>query len=129
MNQIWVGLIAIAVTVTAGFIILLIIELKKTVHSLRDFIVTTEETIKPTMEEIQQTLKSIRSVSDDVNSITSNIKELSGTVRDVGQNISVVSNLIGDITSSTKATASGLKVGIKTALGVLLKNLFTKKGG
>ena len=129
MNQIWVGLIVLAVVVTAGFIISLIIELKKTACSLREFLTTTEESIKPTLEELQQTLNSIRNVSDDINDVTADIKTFSGTVRDVGQNIKHVSNLIEDVTSSTTVKASGLKVGIKTAMGGLLNNLFSRKGG
>lgn len=129
MNQIWLGLIAIAVVVTAGFIVSLIIELKKTTSSLREFLKTTEESIRPAMEELQQTLKSIRSISNDINDITDDIKTFSGSVRNIGENVSRVSKLIEDVTSLTVIKASGLKVGIRTALDVLLNNLFSKKGG
>jgi uncharacterized protein YoxC len=129
MNQIWVGLIALAVVVLAGFIISLIIELKKTAYSLREFLTTTEKSIKPTLEELQVTLKSMRNISDDINDVTADIKTFSGSVRDVGKNINNLSNLIEDVASSATVKASGLKVGISTALGVLLNNLFSKKGG
>jgi uncharacterized protein YoxC len=128
MNQIWLIIIAIAVAVTAGFIVSLIIELKKTLRSLNDFLKTTEETIKPTVEELQQVLASVRSVSNDVNDITSDIKTLSGTVRDVGQNIRYASSFIGGLASGTTLKAAGIKAGVKTALGVLLKNFLSKKG-
>jgi uncharacterized protein YoxC len=129
MNQLWLGLIAIAVVVTAGFIISLIIEMKRTTSSLREFLKTTEESIKPVLEELQQTLKSIRNVSDDINIVTVDIKTFSGSVRDVGQNIKHVSNLIEDVSKSTTVKASGLKAGIRAALGVLLNNLILRKGG
>lgn len=129
MNQIWVGLIALAVVVLAGFIISLIIELKKTAYSLREFLTTREESIKPTLEELQATLKSIRNISDDIDDVTSDIKIFSGSVRDVGKNINNLNNLIEDVASSATVKASGLKVGIRTALEVLLNNLFSKKGG
>jgi uncharacterized protein YoxC len=128
MNQTWLLLIAIAVAVTAGFVISLIIELKKTVRSLNEFLKTTEQSVKPTLEELQQTLRSLRSVSDDLNEVTSDIKTLSGSVKDVGMNIKHVSNLVEDVTSSTLIKASGLKVGVKTGLMFLLNNLFLKKG-
>jgi uncharacterized protein YoxC len=129
MNQIWVGLIALAVVVLAGFIISLIIELKKTAYSLREFLTRGEESIKLTLEELQATLKSMRNISDDINDVTADIKIFSGSVRDVGKNINNLSNLIEDVASSATVKASGLKVGISTALGVLLNNLFSKKGG
>ena len=129
MNNIWLLLIAIAVVVSSGFIISLIIDLKKTVRLLNELLKTTEESIKPTLEELQQTLKSLRNVSNDINAVTTDVKTLSGSVRDVGLNIKHVSNLIEEVTSSTLIKASGLKAGIKTGLMFLLSNLFLKKGG
>jgi len=129
MNQIWLVLIVLILAVTAGFIIWLIIELRKTVSSLNKLLKTTEESINPTLEELQQTLRSIRSVSNDLNDVTSDIKTLSGSVRDVGINIRHVSNLVESVTLSTAIRASGLKAGIKTGLEFLLGNLFSKIGG
>lgn len=129
MNQIWAGLIVLALVVTVGFLVLLIMELRKTTRSLNEFLKTTEESIKPALEELQQTLKSIRNVSDDINVVTVDIKTFSGAMRDVGQNIKHVSNLIEDVTKSTTVKASGLKIGIRAALGVLLNNLISRKGG
>jgi uncharacterized protein YoxC len=129
MSQLWLTLIGIAVVVTAGFVVSLIIELKKTVRSLNDFLKTTEESIKPTLEELQQTLRSLRNVSNDLNDVTTDIKTLSGSVRDVGLNIKHVSNIVEDITSSGYIKVSGVKAGIKTGIMVLLNNLFSRKGG
>ncbi len=128
MNEIWVGLMALAVVVTVGFLILLTMELRKAARSLSEFLRTTEESIKPALEELQQTLKSIRNVSNNVNDVTDDIKTFSVVVRDAGQNIKHVSNLIEDVTSSAAIKASGLKIGIRTALEVLLNNLFSRKG-
>jgi uncharacterized protein YoxC len=128
-NQIWLPLIGIAVIVTAGFVVLLIIDLRKTLRSVDLLLKTTEESLKPTLDELQQTLKSLRNVSDDINEVTTDIKTLSGSVRDVGINIRGVSDLIADVTSSTVIQASGLKAGIRAGAEVLLSNLFSKIGG
>lgn len=129
MNQIWLALITLTIMITAGFIISLIIELKKTVQNVSVLLKTTEESLRPTLEELQLTLKSLRNVSDDINDVTADIKTLSGSVKDVGLNIRNVSNLVEELTSSTLIKATGLKAGIKTGLMVLLSNLFSKKGG
>lgn len=129
MNQMWLGFIVLAQVVTVGFLIWMFVEMRKAVRSLNEFLKTTEESIKPALEELQQTLKSIRNVSDDINVVTVDIKTFSGAIRDVGQNIKHVSNLIEDVTKSTTVKASGLKVGIRAALGVLLNNLISRKGG
>lgn len=132
MNQIWIWLIVVAVVVTAGFLISLIIELRKTVRYLRESLKAREESTKTMLEELQQTLKGLRGVSDDIRDVADDIKTVSGAVRDVGQNIRRISSLLEDVTSSTLIKASSLKVGVRTALGVLSNNLLNnlfKKGG
>ncbi len=126
MNNIFAGLIALAALLLTGFLIVLILELKKTYSSIRN---TIENDLKITLEEIRETLKSIRNISENVNDITSDMKTLSGNVRDVGQNIKHVSSLVENVTSVTAVTASGLRAGIKAAMGVILNNLFSRKGG
>jgi len=128
MNQIWAGLIVIAFLVMVGFLISLIIELKKTARALREWLKTTEELTRPTFEELQQSLKSVRDVSDDINTVTTDIKTFSGALKDTGQNIKTLSTLLEQVTSSTLIKASGLRAGIRTALEVLLSNIFLKKG-
>lgn len=129
MNQIWAGLIVIAFLVMVGFLISLIIELKKTARALREWLKTTEELTRPTFEELQQSLKSIKNVSDDINTVTTDIKTFSVALKDTGQNIKTLSTLIEQVTSSTLIKVSGLRAGIRTALEVLLSNIFLKKGG
>jgi uncharacterized protein YoxC len=129
MNQIWAVLIAVALVAAAGFLIVLIMELRKTIRSLNEFLKTTGESLKSTLEELQQTLKSVRNVSNDLNEVTSDIKTLSCALRDVGMNIKHESDLVDGIISSTAIKTSGLKAGIKTGFMVLLNNLFLRKGG
>jgi uncharacterized protein YoxC len=129
MNQAWLWVIAIAVVVTAGYVISLIIELKKTLQSLNSFLKTTEESLKPTIEEVQQTLRSTRGITDNLNDVTADIKTLSSSVRDVGFTVKHVSGVVGDIASLATIQASGLKAGVKAGAMYLLHNLFSKKGG
>jgi uncharacterized protein YoxC len=129
MEHAWLWIIGIAVAVTAGYVISLIIELKKTMQSVNDFLKTTEASLKPTLEEVQQTLRSLRGVTDNLNDVTSDIKTLSSSVRDVGVTVKQVSGVVGDVSSLARIQASGLKAGVKTGFMYLLQNLFSKKGG
>jgi uncharacterized protein YoxC len=128
-QNIWLIIIALAIAITAGFVISLIIEMKKAVRNMTEILKTTEATLKPVLEELQLTLRSLRSVSDDINDVTTDIKTLSASVKDVGLNIRSVSNLIENVASSTAVKASGLKAGIKTGLMFLLSNFMSKTGG
>jgi uncharacterized protein YoxC len=132
MNQIWIWVIVAAIVATSVFLIMLLIELRKTAQSLREFLKTTGESTKTTLDELQQSLKSLRDVSDDIKDVTDDVKTFSDAIRDVGLNVKRISNLVEDVSSSALIKASGFKVGLRTALGVLssdlLSNLF-KKGG
>ncbi len=129
MDRLWLTLIGIAVLVTAGFLVALILELRKTACRLNEFLKTTEESLKPTLEELQYTLRSLRNITDGLNEVTEDVKTLSGSVRDVGVTIKRVTNLVEDVSTSALITASGLKAGVKTGLAYLLSNLFSKIGG
>jgi uncharacterized protein YoxC len=128
MMQVWFAIISIAFLVAVGFLIFVLLELRRSASALTEFLKTTENTIKPTMEELQQTLKSIRKVTDDINEITEDTKQITGITREIGQNLKRVSGLFEEISSEAVIKVSGLRVGIRTALEVLLKNLFLKKG-
>ncbi len=129
MNNIWLGLITFAVLAVAGFFISVLIELRKTTKSLRDFLRNQEDLLNTTLSELQQTLKSLRNVSNDVNEIMVDAKSFSDAVSNIGDNIKRASNLIDNTKSLAFIKASGLRVGIKTALTFLLKNLLSKKRG
>jgi len=132
MNQLWIVLITVAVLVTAGFLIAVLIELRKVARSFTEFLKMTGESTKTTLEELQQTLKSLRSVSDDIHDVTDDVKTFSGAVKDVGQNIQQINNIFEKVTSSALVEASSLKVGIQTAFAVLSSNFLNnllKRGG
>jgi len=129
MNDLLLGLITVAVLLAIGVLISVLIELRKTARSLRDFLRTQEDLLNTTLDELQQTLKSLRSVSNDVNEVTKDAKSFSKAVSDIGNNIQHASNILGDKTSLAFNKASGLKIGIRTAFAFLLNNLSFKKGG
>ncbi|NWF52817.1 MAG: DUF948 domain-containing protein [Nitrospirae bacterium] len=132
MNQIWIVLIIIAVLVTAGFLVALLIKLIKLTHSLTAFLKTTGESTKIALDELHEALKSIKSVSDNIHDVTGDVKTFSGAIRDVGENVHRINSMVEKIRSSALVEVSSLKVGFKTAFAVLLSNLLNnllKKGG
>lgn len=128
-NQIWLGIIAIAVAVTAGYVIFLIIELKKTINSVNVVLKSIEENLNPVLDELQLTLRGLRNISNDVNEVTSDVKVLSKSVKDIGVNISRASGFISTAVSLATIRVLGLKAGLKTGLAFLISNIFSRIGG
>ncbi len=130
MSNLMMGLITAAIIATVIIFIYVMVELRKTIRSLRELVNTTENSLKPTVAELQETLKGVRKVADNVTVLSEDMKILSGSLRDVGENVKRVSRDIGHVvdfvdgvTSTAAVEASGLKAGIKAGLWYFLKSL------
>ncbi len=116
MDQNLILVIGIAFGIIIGLLVFVLIELKKTVNM-----------IKPSLEEFEKTMKNLRKITDDVNSVTENIKAVSSGASNFVNDIRKMLDLLNDISSDTVVKLLGFKVGLRTALDVLLNNLIHRK--
>lgn len=123
MNSFLLVIIAVLLAIITGFLVPLLIEVRRTVASLRK---TVEEKVDPVLEELRPTMTNMQHISDNVNEVTSHAKEFSKSIGDIGHTISVVNGLIEGVGSSTAIKVVSLRAGIGAALGYLLKNLLRK---
>ena len=128
MTNFLLGIIAICFLALFTLIALLLIELKKTTVTLRNFANTTENSIKPVLEELLVILKNTKGISDNINDITSDVKQFSLSVNEIGQKIRTVSGMMDIFASSAVVKTMSLKAGINGAVSYLISNLL-KKGG
>jgi uncharacterized protein YoxC len=126
MNSLFIGLITLAVFVLTGFIIYLILELRKTINSVKLSMESIERVIIPTVEELQMTLKSVRKITDDVGVVTEEVKGLSGSIREIRENVKCVSEAVSAITKNSVVQVSGVKAGVKAGFEYFIKNLLAK---
>jgi uncharacterized protein YoxC len=126
MNNIFFGLITLAVLVLTGFIVYIILELKKTIDSVKVSMESIEKVLIPTVEELQVTLKSVRKITDDVGVVTEGVKGLSGSIREMSENVKYVSEAVSTITKTSVVEVSGVKAGVKAGFEYFIKNLLTK---
>ncbi|TAL21983.1 MAG: DUF948 domain-containing protein [Nitrospirae bacterium] len=128
MNEIWFALVSLAFFVVGGFFIYTLIEVRKSAAALTELIKDMDGSLKPAIEELRDSMKSLKVLADDINAITEDVRLVSGSARDIGQNLKRVSELVNEVSSESLIKVSGLRVGIRTALEVLLKNIFLKGG-
>jgi uncharacterized protein YoxC len=131
MDNIFWGLLTVAVIVAVIIFIYVMLDLRKTIRALKELVNTTENSLKPTVAELQETLKSVRNVANNVTVVSEDMKLLSGALRDVGENVKRMSgdmkhliNFVDGMSSSAVVEASGLKAGVKAGFWFFLKNLF-----
>jgi len=123
MNIILSVSVSFFLLITAVFLVPLLLELKKTVISMRN---TTEKNLNPALEELQLTLKSIRSVSDNVNDITEDIKGVADSITEVSTRIHAVTGFLDTLGSSASVKARSFKAGVTAGLTYLSTNLLRK---
>jgi len=123
MNTILLGIIAALFLVVVVYLIPLLLELKKTVISLRN---TTENNLNPALDELQLTLKSLRSISDNVSDITGDVKGVADSIAQVGAKIFAVNRIIDTLGSTVSVKALSVKAGVTAALTYLFSNLLKK---
>jgi len=138
MTQAYLIIITISVVVATIFFILVLIELRTAIRSLRkelkEFLDLTENSLKPTLEEFQSYLKVARRMTENADVITEDIRVFSGSVKEIGENVRSVSRTmryISIVVEKQGALAavkiSGLQAGIKAASQVLLKYILSRR--
>ena len=126
MNYMFFGLITLAVLVLTGFIIYIILELKRTIDSVKLSMESIEKILIPTVEELQMTFKSVRKITDDVGVVTEDVKGLSGSIREISANVKQVSEAVSTITKTSAVQVTGLKAGVRAGFGYFIKNFLAK---
>lgn len=126
MDTLFLGIITLATVIVIIVLIFVLVELRQTIRKLREFIDTTETSLKPTLDELPHTLRGIRHITENVSVATEDVKTLTASVRQTGENIYRVSSCIEAVTSTSMVHMSGLRAGIKTGVGVLLRSIAPK---
>jgi uncharacterized protein YoxC len=123
-------LIVLAVAVIAGvlFMIPVLLELRRAVHTMNSILKVTEESLAPTLRELRTTLENLDRITTDISTVTDDVRVFSGSIRQVGKDVRELSGLINVLGGDVGAKITGLRAGIGAGVAYLAKNLL-KKGG
>ncbi|NOZ24861.1 MAG: DUF948 domain-containing protein [Nitrospirae bacterium] len=128
MSDIAFVTIAAAAVIALGFLIPALVELRKTMKRLNEFLDTAEKELPPAIDELKQTLENLRNITGDIQSVTGGVREIANALSDTADNVRSISGMLGRVGTETNAAIAGLKTGVKTAVAVFAKNL-VRKGG
>ncbi|MCX8069522.1 MAG: DUF948 domain-containing protein [Thermodesulfovibrionales bacterium] len=128
VDHIWVVIVSIGFLfliigflVGLGILVYGVIQIKKSMNKMNDFIEKFEKDINPMLQTTDATLKTIKSISEDIGHITANARNLSNSLNDLATNAKEVSIAIKTLQDALTVRVIGLRSGFKTALEVLLK--------
>ncbi len=105
---------AIAFIVLVGFIVPILLKLRKTVENVNSFIASTEKEIIPTLNKLQTTIEEINQELSKVNQATASLQ--AATAR-----IDTISNLVQEVVSSPLIRMASYSAGVSSAVRTFVK--------
>ena len=116
-------IICVLIALLVGFLIPVIIELRRTIAQANEFLQGTEKELTVTLKEVDETLKSLRGITDSVNKVTGDITSVSDGFRGVAHDLRVTSSNIENLTRKLAGHFSGMKAALSAVAGVLVNRI------
>ena len=118
---------ALGVVVLVAVLVPAINEMKKTIIAVREFIVSTENSLHPVLGELKQALTDVRAMTDAAASRRDDITTIMSALGDTGESVHRLNGIIGGAVQVIEKPVmywAGLKAATQNILGH-----FTRKGG
>jgi uncharacterized protein YoxC len=127
-----VGLAAVVVAITlvvlAAFMIPVIIEIRKTAASLREFIACADSELKPVLHELHQTITELKIIVEVAATRTDDVKSFMEALGDTSRNLRTINHVVGTV-AGVLVSSSAWAVGAKAAGRFILESFLTKRKG
>lgn len=127
-TQLFLGIIAVVFIILVAFLIPFIIRAKNTLKSAETFIKVTQESLIPLLSELKESVERLNKVTRGVETSVQNVQHLTNALGDLGALVDEINNFVKRAGLSFSVKIVSLGIGIKTALGTLIKGIM-KKGG
>lgn len=123
--EIYIGIITVAVVVVGGFAIFTIVEARKTLKGINEFIKNTEEELTPAIKALRESLDNINTVVEDIQTVTGSTRRIGENLREASDKITEAIESVTEIKRQGRATVVALKAAIREGLKALIRNLTT----
>lgn len=124
--QLFLLICAFVIIIIGTFLVSLILKAKNALISFDNLVKSTHESLIPLLTELKESAERINKTVKDIENSVRDVQHLTSAVGEMG-------TIIGELNSFIKRTGftfsiktASIGVGIKTALGVLLKGLMKK---
>ena len=124
--NIWLVILAVAVAVGIGFLLPVLVELRRSASRLTSVLTIAEQSLNPLLRDLDATVKKLDRVTSDIGAVTDDVRVFSGSIRRVGRSVGALSSLASVAGLGFGSALPALTVGVKTGLTYLTKNLFRK---
>lgn len=124
--SIWPIILAVAVTVGVGFLIPVLLELRRSARRLTSVLALAERSFDPLLRDLDAAVQNLDRVTTEIGAVTDDVRVFSTSMRQVGSSVGVVSGLLSLAGLSLGARPAAWQAGIAAGLRYLRRNLFTR---
>lgn len=124
--NIWLVILAVAVAVGIGFLVPVLVELRRSARRLTSVLTIAEQSLNPLLRDLDATVQKLDRVTSNIGAVTDDVRVFSGSIRRVGRSVEELSSLASVAGLGFGSALPALTVGVKTGLTYLTKNLFRK---
>jgi uncharacterized protein YoxC len=124
--NLWLIVLAVAVAVGIGFLVPLLVELRRSAKRLTSVLTISEESLPSLLRDMRITLHHMDRVAGDMEEVTGDVRGVTRSVRQVGTSLALVSGAVSVLGLGFGARAAGMKAGLGAGALYLAKHLFTK---
>ena len=117
-EELFFGIIAVVVVILMGFLIPVILQLRKTAKSAESFLKDTQESLTPLLTELKETAERLYKISEDVEESVGNVRHLANAVGEMGSMVDEVNDLVKKSGLSFSIKTARIGAGVKGGLGV-----------
>lgn len=125
-TAIWPIILTVAVVVGIGFLVPVLIELRRSATRLTSVLTIAEQSLGPLLRDIHATVQQLDRVTSDIGAVTDDVRVFSGSFRRAGRSVGELSGLLSVASFRSGAGLAALQVGIGTGLTYLARNVFRK---
>lgn len=125
-EQLFFVVIAAVVVILLGFLIPVILQLRKTAKSAENFLKVIQESLTPLLSELKESAERLNKISEDIEDSVSNVRHLTNAIGEIGAMVDEVNNFVKQTGLSFSIKTASIGAGIKAALGVLAKGIIKK---
>ncbi len=125
-EQLFFVVIAAVVVILLGFLIPVILQLRKTAKSAENFLKVTQESLAPLLSELKESAERLNKISEDIEDSVSNVRHLANAVGEIGAMVDEVNNFVKQTGLSFSIKTASIGAGVKAVLSVLAKGILKK---
>ena len=108
------------------FLVYVILQLKRTLRTAEDFIITTQASLHPLLHKLDETIDKLNNVAVCAEESFNDVQHLTKAIGETGVIINDINHFVKKTEIFLAAGTSGLVAGIKAAFAVLTKGAFEK---